>query len=233
MAGRPATCKAQRLPGNLCRKQMMCQTQGIRLAAQVEVMLGWHKLQDRRWDELPFRGRRRRAGDRALLRGAYEKAVKENPALERLFGQEQEQAVVQMNLNANNYTVAAEPMSNIYGALYSTLATDENSQRKSMRYIGSCIGRVFYLLDKAGRVAGDKRAGRYNVYLVNGVEDPGAALENARRQSLAAANDLVRAYGMLDVKLNKSLIDNIMILGLRHAVEPLDPENQPVRWELP
>ena len=122
---------------------------------------------------------------------------------------------------------------NIYGALYSTLATDENSQRKSMRYIGSCIGRVFYLLDKAGRVAGDKRAGRYNVYLVNGVEDPGAALENARRQSLAAANDLVRAYGMLDVKLNKSLIDNIMILGLRHAVEPLDPENQPVRWELP
>ena len=97
----------------------------------------------------------------------------------------------------------------------------------------SLAGRVFYLLDKAGRVAGDKRAGRYNVYLVNGVEDPGAALENARRQSLAAANDLVRAYGMLDVKLNKSLIDNIMILGLRHAVEPLDPENQPVRWELP
>ena len=171
LAGREATCKKVRLPGTLCWKPMMCQTQ--------------------------------------------------------------EQAIVQMNLNAKNYTEVAEPMSNIYGALYSTLATDENSQRKSMRYIGSCIGRVFYLLDKAGRVAGDKRAGRYNVYLVNGVEDPGAALENARRQSLAAANDLVRAYGMLDVKLNKSLIDNIMILGLRHAVEPLDPENQPVRWELP
>jgi hypothetical protein len=211
----------------------MCQTQGIRLAAQVEVLLGWHKLQDRRCDELPFKQRVKRTIDRILLRRAYEKAVQENPALERLFEQEQEQAIVQMNLNAKNYTEAAEPMSNIYGALYSTLATDENSQRKSMRYIGSCIGRVFYLLDKAGRVAGDKRVGRYNVYLVNGVEDPGAALENARRQSLAVANDLVRAYGMLDVKLNKSLIDNIMILGLRHAVEPLDPENQPVRWELP
>jgi len=132
--------------------------------------------------------------------------VQENPALERLFEQEQEQAIVQMNLNAKNYTEVAEPMSNIYGALYSTLATDENSQRKSMYYIGSCIGRVFYLLDKAGRVADDKRAERYNVYLVNGVEDPDAALENARRQSLAAANDLVRAYGMLDVKLKKSLI---------------------------
>ena len=216
LAGREATCKKVRLPWTLCWRPMMCQTQGIRLAAQVEVLLGWHKLQDRRSDELPFKQRVKRTIDRILLRRAYEKAVQENPALERLFEQEQEQA-----------------MSNIYGALYSTLATDENSQRKSMRYIGSCIGRVFYLLDKAGRVADDKRAERYNVYLVNGVEDPGAALENARRQSLAAANDLVRAYGMLDVKLNKSLIDNIMILGLRHAVEPLDPENQPVRWELP
>ncbi len=130
-------------------RQMMCQTQGIRLAAQVEVLMGWHKLQDRRWDELPLRNQLRRAVDTSLLRRAYEKAVNENPALERLFGQEQAQAVVQMNLNAKNYSVAAEPMSNIYGALYSTLATDDPNQRKSMRYIGSCIGRVFYLLDKA------------------------------------------------------------------------------------
>ena len=233
LAGRQATCQRKRVPGTMAWRRLMCQTQGIRLAAQVEVLLGWHKLQDRRCDELSFQQRVKRTIDRILLRRAYEKAVQENPALERLFEQEQEQAIVQRNLNAKNYTEVAEPMSNIYGALYSTLATDENSQRKSMRYIGSCIGRVFYLLDKAGRVAGDKRVGRYNVYLVNGVEDPGAALENARRQSLAVANDLVRAYGMLDVKLNKSLIDNIMILGLRHAVEPLDPENQPVRWELP
>ena len=143
LAGRSATCVNQRLPGTLCYRQMMCQTQGIRLAAQVEVMMGWHKLQDRRWDELPLRSQLFRAVDRALLRRAYEKAVSENPALERLFGQEQAQAVVQMNLNAKNYGVAAEPMSNIYGALYSTLATDDPSQRKSMRYIGSCIGRVF------------------------------------------------------------------------------------------
>ena len=137
LAGREATCKKVRLPWTLCWRPMMCQTQGIRLAAQVEVLLGWHKLQDRRSDELPFQQRVKRTIDRILHRRAYEKAVQENPALERLFEQEQEQAIVQMNLNAKNYTEVAEPMSNIYGALYSTLATDENSQRKSMRYIGS------------------------------------------------------------------------------------------------
>ena len=93
LAGRSATCVNQRLPGTLCYRQMMCQTQGIRLAAQVEVMMGWHKLQDRRWDELPLRNQLFRAVDHALLRRAYEKAVNENPALERLFGQEQAQAV--------------------------------------------------------------------------------------------------------------------------------------------
>ena len=233
LAGRAATCQRQRVPGTLCWRRMMCQTQGIRQAAQVEVLLGWHNLQDRRPDELRPAKRLRRALDRVLLRRAYERVVQQTPALERLFGQERDQAVVQMNLNAKNYNLAAEPMSNVYGALYSTLATDDPNQRKSMRYIGSCIGRAAYLLDKAESFSRDKDKGRYNVFLLNGINDRNAARENARRQALAAVNDLVRAYGMLDVKLNRTLLDNIMILGLRHAIEPLDAESQPVQWELP
>ena len=226
LAGRAATCQRKRVPG-------MCQTQGIRQAAQVEVLLGWHSLQDRRYDELRSLKRLRRAMDRLLLRRAYERAVQENPALERLFGQEREQAVVQMNLSAKNYSLAAEPMSNIYGALYSTLATDDPSQRKSMRYIGSSIGRIFYLLDKAERFEKDKRSGRYNVFVVNDLKGQTAAVENARRQALAAANDLMRVYSMLDIKLNRSLLDNIMLLGLHHAVDPLEAGAEQENWEIP
>lgn len=233
LAGRAATCKRQRVPGTLCWRNMMSQTQGIRLAAQVEVLLGWHKLQDRSYSELrPFK-RLVRALDRLLLRRAYEHAVKENPALERLFWQEKEQAVVQMNLSARNYTLAAEPMSNIYGALYSSLATEDASQRKSMRYIGSSIGRIFYLLEKAERFEADKRSGRYNVFVVNDLTGQAAAIENARRQALAAANDLMRVYSMLDIKLNRSLLDNIMLLGLHHAVEPLESSADDANWEIP
>ena len=204
----------------------------LRQAAQTEILMGWHNLQDRKYSELRPVKRLRRAADKLLLRRAYDKARQENPALERLFAQEREQAVVQMNLSAKNYALAAEPMSNVYGALYSTLATDDPNQRKSMHYIGSCIGRAAYLLDKAESFSRDKDKKRYNIFLVNGIYDRNAARENARRQALAIANDLVRAYGMLDVKLNRTLLDNIMLLGLRHAIEPLDAENQPVRWEL-
>lgn len=138
-----------------------------------------------------------------------------------------------MNLSAKNYSLAAEPMSNIYGALYSTLATDDPSQRKSMRYIGSSIGRIFYLLDKAERFEMDKSSGRYNVFVVNDLQGQTAAVENARRQALAAANDLIRVYSMLDIKLNRGLLDNIMLLGLHHAVEPLEAGAERENWEIP
>lgn len=233
LAGRPATCKRMREPGTLVWRQMMCQTQGIRLAAQVEVLLSWHRIQDAQWADLPFYKKVRRVVDTVLLRQAYRKAAAENPALERIFVQERDQANVQMTLNAKNYLLAAEPKGNLYGALYSVLATDDPNQRKSMHYIGNCIGRAAYLLDKAESFSRDKDKGRYNVFLLNGINDRNAARENARRQALAAVNDLVRAYGMLDVKLNRTLLDNIMILGLRHAIEPLDAESQPVQWELP
>lgn len=191
LAGRMPTCKRQRVPGTPFQRSMMCQTLGIRQAAQTEILMGWHNLQDR------------------------------------------EQAVVQMNLSAKNYALAAEPMSNVYGALYSTLATDDPNQRKSMRYIGSCIGRIFYLLDKAERFEADRRNGQYNVFVVNELNGQAAAIENARRQALAAVNDLMRAYKMLDLKLNDTLLNNIMILGLQHAVYPLEQDADTEKWEIP
>ena len=206
LAGRIPTCNRQRVPGTLCWRKTMSQTQGIRLAAQVEVLMGWHNLQDRSYSELrPFK-RVMRAVDRLLLRRAYQHAVKENPAFERLFWQEKEQAKVQMDLSAKNYALAAEPMSNIFGALYSSLATDDPNQRKSMRYI---------------------------VFVVNELTGQAAAVENARRQALAAANDLMRVYSMLDAKLNRSLLDNIILLGLHHAVDPLENGIDDEKWEIP
>ena len=70
-----------------------------------------------------------------------------------------------MTLNSENYTLASEPKSNLYGALYSVLATDDPSQRKSMHYIGCCIGRAAYLMDKAESFLRDKLRKRYNVFL--------------------------------------------------------------------
>ncbi|MBD9257252.1 MAG: DUF3825 domain-containing protein, partial [Faecalibacterium sp.] len=77
LAGRQATCQRKRVPGTMAWRRLMCQTQGIRLAAQVEVLLGWHNLQDRKYSELKPLKRLRRVVDRLLLRRAFEGAVVE------------------------------------------------------------------------------------------------------------------------------------------------------------
>ena len=231
LAGRTATCQIKHIPGKLRRQPIMCQTKGIRLAAQIEVLMGWHALQDCNPKDLPFKKRDLRRVERVLLHSAYEKAVKEEPALERLFCQQQAQQHAHDELQGQSYAMAAEPMSNVYGALFALLAPDDSTQCKNMRYIGTCIGRAFYLLDKADSRDEDEACKRYNVFVVNGLSRD-AAQENAHRQALSAANDLARVYAMLDVKLNRSLLDNIMILGMRSAVDPLEYEDE-LLWETP
>ncbi len=232
LAGRQATCQNIRMPGSMSRVPVMCQTRGIRLAAQIEVLMYWHRLQDRRNGELPPCQQVERMSQRVLLHRAYRKAAEEEPALERIFHQQQAQAAAQHQLRGQNYAVASEPMSNIYGALFSLLASDDPVQRKNMRYIGSCIGKAFYLLDKAARHEEDQRQDRYNVFLANGLSRE-AARKNARRQAIASINDLSRIYSLLDIKLNRSLLDNIMILGLRDEVDPLEHGAWDLDWELP
>ena len=232
LAGRQATCQDIRMPGSLSKVPLMCQTRGIRLAAQIEVLMNWHRLQDRRNEELPFRQQMERMSQKVTLQSAYHKAAQEEPALERIFCQQQAQAAAQQQLRGQNYAVASEPMSNVYGALFSLLAPDDPVQRKNMRYIGSCIGKAFYLLDKADRHERDQKEDRYNVFLANGLSRE-AAKENARRQAIASINDLSRVYTLMDVKLNRTLLDNIMILGLRDEVDPLEHGGWELQWELP
>ncbi len=234
LAGRPATCRVERLPGTLIRAPLMCQTKGIWLAARMEILMSWHRLQECKWQDLRFYQKLRWAVHRLLLHRAYCKAAQEVPALERLFRQEKAQIEAQMELHSKDYALAAEPMSNVFGALYSSLAPDDATARKNMRYIGCCIGRAFYLLDKAEGYLVDKRYGRYNVFIENGLSREEADA-NAHRQAIDAVNDLARVYSMMDIKLNRSLLGNIMILGLRNAVDPLEygGEWTGARWELP
>lgn len=230
LAGRPATCRVEHLPGTFHWRPMMCQTKGIRMAAQVQMLMGWHQLMDQKPSEMPLGKRLFRRLIQLCLRRSFEKAVREDPSIERLICQQRAQAEVQTALRGRSYEAAAEPMSNVYGAVYALLSTEELASRKNLFFIGSCIGRAFCLLDMAERQAQDQKKNRYNVFLENGLSCE-AAKENARRQAIGAVNELARAYAMLDIKLNRSLLDNIMILGLRNAVDPL--ERPDLYWEMP
>ena len=71
------------------------------------------------------------------------------------------------------------------------------------------------------------------VYTIYTMADGIFVARGVGEQALAAVNDLMRAYKMLDLKLNDTLLNNIMILGLQHAVYPLEQDADTEKWEIP
>lgn len=233
LAGREATCRKERRPGHLFKRELvMCQTQGIRLAAQMEIILAWHGLMDTPKEKTTPRKVIQSALFYLFLRRAYRAAVEKNPTFVRLLRQERAQMEAQILSRSHSYVVASEPMSNVFAAIYAVAAPDDNDTRKIVRYIGNCIGRIFYLLETAYSHDLDKRLDYYNVFLENGLTQA-AALENARRQCSAEVDNLTHAYNMLNVKLNRSLLDNIMVLSLHHTVDTAGKKGDEIKWEIP
>jgi hypothetical protein len=236
LAGREATCRYMRgLSHPFRRKPVMCQTKGIRLAAQMHMILLWRKLDDIPREKMTRRMRlwHRVAG--ALFTRPYRKAVEAAPGIERLLAQELAQAEAQELARGHSYAIASEPMANAYEALYGIFAPDDDNTQRLARYIGRCEGRIFGLLQMAYRADEDRRKEQYNVFAENGL-NTATALENARRQCSMEADNLAHAYNILDVKLNRSLLDNIFLVGLRHTIDTSDPAGKKKteeKWEIP
>lgn len=233
LAGRKATCRTERRISHLFRREpILCQTYGIRLAAQMEVILAWHNIMDTPKERMTPRKALKKALFKAFLWPAYQRAVHSSSTFERLLRQERAQEEAQVLSRGHSYVVASEPMSNTFAAIYAVAAPEDNDTRKIARYIGNCVGRIFYLLEAARRHECDQKQKTYNVFLENGLGQA-AALENARRQCIAEVENLAHAYNMLDVKLNRSLLDNIMVLGLHYTVDNAGKESDNTKWEIP
>lgn len=233
LAGREATCRRERRPGHLFKQEpVMCQTHGIHLAAQMEVILAWHRLMDKPEERMTTRMKWERAAFRLFLKKPYQNANAKSPSFVRLLCQERAQTEAQVIARGHSYLVASEPMANVFAAIYAVAAPDDTDTRKLLRYIGGCVGRIFFLLEMAYSHSQDERKALYNVFVENGLNQS-AALENARRQCIAEVENLAHAYNMLDVKLNRSLLDNIMVLGLHHTVDCAGKESDEQTWEIP
>jgi hypothetical protein len=236
LAGREATCRYMRgFSHPFRRKPVMCQTKGIRLAAQMHMILLWRKLDDMPRETMTRRMRLWRRVARVLFDRPYRKAVEAAPGIERLLAQELAQAEAQELARGHSYAIASEPMANAYEALYGIFAPDDANTQRLARYIGRCEGRIFGLLQMAGSADEDRRRKRYNVFAENGLS-MAAAMENARRQCSMEADNLAHAYNILDVKLNRSLLDNIFLVGLRHTIDTAGTAGQKKTeelWEIP
>ena len=106
---------------------------------------------------------------------------------------------------------AADPTAKAMGKILS-LCSDETSDKRILERLGYCIGRYIYILDAACDLSEDIKKKSYNVlsFEQNEGTDVSAAL-------YTCANEAALAFELLDIKKFKSILGNIIYLGLEET----------------
>lgn len=107
-----------------------------------------------------------------------------------------------------------------FGKLMAELFLAEEKQNRALYEFGYNIGRWIYVIDAIDDFEKDKKKGRYNPF--NSVEEI-IQQETAVWYNLSAA---AAAYELLDIKRNKSILDNIVYIGLKNATEKVLKERE-------
>lgn len=156
-----------------------------------------------------------------LFSRAHKKAAKKYPQIEEAVA---EYIAAQSSLEKAGCTSideAADPTAKVMEKILVLCSRDEMQQRVLQR-MGYCLGRYIYLLDAAIDLSEDIKKGGYNV-LKN--VDEKEVKERIKCQLYFCTNEAARAFELLDIKKYKTILGNIIYLGLEETfLKELDNE---------
>ncbi len=209
-------CMERCIANPLQKRCVQKKTQGLRLAAAGLVLLGWYKLADDLADE-PFFRRQAARLMRLVLRGAYKRAAEAYPAIDQCLAEETlHQQQVEQKRSAL-YDEAAEPTGRMTAEILAACAQTPQQER-ALRRFGLFMGKIIYWLDAAEDYEKDQEKGRYNVFLQNSLSRE-QAIQQAQLQCRMAAGEAARCYNLLDLRLNRPILDNIVFLGIPGSIQ--------------
>ncbi len=156
-----------------------------------------------------------------LFSRAHKKAAKKYPQIEDAVS---EYIAAQSSLEKAGCTSideAADPTAKVMEKILVLCSSDE-MQKRVLQRMGYCLGRYIYLLDAAIDLPEDIKKGGYNV-LKN--VDEKEIKDRIKRQLYFCTNEAARAFELLDIKKYKTILGNIIYLGLEETfLKELDNE---------
>ena len=193
----------------LMKKPAIHGSAAIDYAADVMLILAYHKFDDDRRDEKKFSGY---AGC-AALSSAYRKLRKNyrqmcdgvHEALKRLGEAE--------SRHSGSLDETAGAFADIMELIFTGYDVDPLNKRV-LSELSRALGRWIYVIDALDDYEKDKSSNTYNpfIYRKNSIAGAGDILYNY----LA---DAVNAVDLLDIRRNRGIIENIVLLGLRRRTD--------------
>ena len=200
----------KRCPFNPAKKCHFCtqQPDAIAFAADVSVLLLYHKIRDDIQDSTLFKALLFRILLIFVVR-PFKKAKKYRPdAAEQIALYIERQNAVEEK-QSPHVDEAAEPTALLLQSLYATGETDDDQKRVRER-IGYCIGRWIYLIDAFDDIEKDRKSGNYNPFLLSGQDN----YEKIKGDLLMTAGEAANAFELLNVRKFAPILSNVIYDGL-------------------
>lgn len=200
----------KRCPFNPAKKCNFCteSRKEIQFAADISVLLLYHKIKDNIHDSTLFKA----FFFRILLLfviGSYKKAKKLCPDGAELIERYIDMQNFVEEKRSNSIDEAAEPTAILLKNLYSLDETDADT-KVIREQIGYHLGRWIYLIDAFDDMEKDRKNNNYNPFLLTGNDD----YEKIKGDLLMTAGEIAKAYELLDVRCFGAILENVIYDGL-------------------
>lgn len=149
-----------------------------------------------------------------LFSSARKKARKEYPEIENIICEYINAQAILEKENCDNIDKIAEPTAIALSKILS-LCSEDDIQKRVLHRLGYCLGRYIYLLDAACDLNEDIKNGKYNVLKQSVKGEPAQyAKKRIEPQLYFCINEAAKAFELLELKKYKSILGNIIYLGL-------------------
>ncbi len=205
----------KRCPFNPAKKCNFCKEKQSELsfAADVSVLLLYHKIRDNIRDSTLFKGILFRILSLLIL-SSFKKAEKNAPEAAILADEYMQNQWAVEEKQSRSVDEAAEPTAILLSKLYSMGETN-NEQKIARERVGYHLGRWVYMIDAFDDIEKDRKSGNYNPFLLG----KNADYESVKGDLLMTAGELTIAYESLKIQKFDNILRNVIFDGLFYETQ--------------
>ena len=148
-----------------------------------------------------------------ILKSANKKAALKYPQIEKIVSDYIKEQATLEKADCKEFDRIAHPTAKALAKIL-MLCSEDNSQKRVLERIGYCLGRYIYLMDAFCDFQSDIKTGSYNVLKNKQKEEID---DFVKSQIYFSINEASKAFELLDIKKYKSILGNIIYLGLEQT----------------
>lgn len=224
----PEFCK-ERCFAHPLQKKFCCKAgEASRYSACTAMIMLYYKVQDNYRDS-HFGGKLLMLLAKPFAASARKKALCEYPETDALVAEMMRAQFALEAAGCSGIDEAAEPTARCLSALCAQLGRGDGPRRVLARF-GYLLGRWIYLMDAVDDLEDDLKSGSYNAFILEHHLTKQSDLSGIRAQTGAALNqtaaELAKTYELLELKRYKSILDNIVYLGLKNSLNLIEEKKE-------